>query len=419
MGLEAWGLRPEVRGGRRRPRRGMENMTEVTIFRRACALALALALICSPGNALAQHDHHQPPSDTAGWTWSAMGQAFLTANLQERRFRDFHQVESQNWLMGVGTRRLGPSTLALHGMASLEPFTLRRLGSAQVFQTGETLDNAPLIDYQHPHDLIMDLSARVSTPLRGATLHLGGGLVDAPALGPTASMHRASASSNPTVPLAHHQLDATHITHGVVTAGVTHRAWTGEASLFRGREPDEDRLDLDLGALDSWSGRISWRRGGLMAQISGARLREPDAIELGDVTRLTSSIEYTGAMFGRLVATTVAWGENRAMFGVENAYLAEAVTEFGPQGSIYVRGELVEKHILSAGGRHPPGFQHPHIFSRVGALTGGYLHRVGNRPGGQLAIGGDITGYRVPANLVELYGLPVSIHLFIQWSLLR
>jgi hypothetical protein len=391
----------------------METMTIVRIFRRA--RALALALLCSSAPALAQHEHHQPTGDTSGWTWSASGQAFLTANLQERKFRDFHQIESQNWFMGTAARRMGPSTLTLHGMASLEPFTLRRLGSSQVFQTGETLDDAPLVDYQHPHDLIMGLSARMSTPARGARLFVSGGLVDAPALGPTAFMHRASAATNPTVPLAHHQLDSTHITPGVITAGVTRGAWTGEASLFRGREPDENRRDLDLGTLDSWSARIGWRRGGLSAQVSGARLRQPDAIELGDVTRLTTSMEYVGSVRGRDTALTLAWGHNRESFGRENAYFAEGVMRLSARGSVYSRAELVDKHILTAGGRHPPGFQHPHIFSRVGALTGGYLHRLIDRREGEIAIGADITGYRVPANLAEPYGRPVSIHVFLRW----
>lgn len=390
-------------------------MTTVTIFCRAHALALALILLCCSAPALAQHEHHQPPDDASGWTWSASGQAFLTANLQERRFRDFHQVESQNWFMGTGARRLGAAALTLYGMASLEPFTLRRLGSSQVFQTGETLDNAPLIDYQHPHDLLMGLSARLSMPVGAARAFVSGGLVDEPALGPTAFMHRVSAAANPTVPLAHHQLDSTHITPGVVTAGIERGALTAEASLFRGREPDENRRDLDLGALDSWSARIRWRRGAVSGQVSGARLRQPDAIELGDVTRLTTSIEYAGAVRGRDTALMMAWGHNRESYGRESAYVAEAVMSLSARGATYSRAELVDKHILTAGGRHPPGFQHPHIFSRVGALTGGYLYRVIDRREGEIAVGADITGYRVPANLAASYGRPVSIHLFMRW----
>jgi hypothetical protein len=388
----------------------------VAILTNARAGVFALvALLSSAAPAAAQHEHPEPSDKASEWTWSASGQAFLTANLQEREFRDFHQVESQNWFMGSGTRRLGSSTLSLHGMASLEPLTLRRLGSSQVFQTGETLDRAPLIDYQHPHDLIMNLSARLTMPARGTRVTVSGGLVDEPALGPTAFMHRASAAPNPTVPLSHHQLDSTHISYGVVTVGVMRGEWSGEASVFRGREPDENRYDLDLGAFDSWSTRFGWQRGGLRAQASGAHLRTPDAIEPGNITRLTASIEYAGTMLGRSTAVTAAWGQNRASYGKEDAYLFEAVSGISGRGEIYARAELVDKHILTAGGPHPPGFQHPHVFSRVGALTGGYLFRLGESRAGEIAVGGDVTGYRVPGNLAASYGHPASIHLFVRW----
>ena len=39
-------------------------------------------------------------------------------------------------------------------------------------------------------------------------------------LGPTAFMHRESARDNPQVPLAHHDLDSTHISEGVIRGGV-------------------------------------------------------------------------------------------------------------------------------------------------------------------------------------------------------
>ena len=226
---------------------------------RSAPLALT-AFLMSVVPAIAQHEHHQTPPDQ-GWGWAAESSMFLTGNIQERKFRDFHQVESQNWIMGVASHRIGAGGLTLHGMLSFEPFTLRDLGSSQVFQTGETFDGAPLIDYQHPHDLIMGLSAAYERPIARATLQLRGGLVDEPALGPTAFMHRASANLHPTAPLSHHQLDSTHITQGAVTAGVRVSAWQLETSAFRGREPDEDRTDLDLGPLDSYSLRGSWIRG--------------------------------------------------------------------------------------------------------------------------------------------------------------
>ena len=88
---------------------------------------------------------------------------------------------------------------------------------------------------------------------------LAGGPSAEPALGPVAFMHRASAMENPMSPLAHHTLDSTHVAFGVVTAAVDHGAWTFEASVFNGREPDEDRWDFDFGALDSFSGRLWFR----------------------------------------------------------------------------------------------------------------------------------------------------------------
>jgi plastocyanin len=73
-------------------------------------------------------------------------------------FRDFQEIESQNWFMGAGEREGLGGRLLVHTMISLEPFTIQPLGSPQVFQTGETYRQAPLIDYQHPHDLFMGLS---------------------------------------------------------------------------------------------------------------------------------------------------------------------------------------------------------------------------------------------------------------------
>ncbi|HJU74562.1 MAG TPA: hypothetical protein VJ717_12510, partial [Gemmatimonadaceae bacterium] len=366
-------------------------------------LITAITVLLFSGSAWAQHDQH-PPAPEEGWAWAFESSAFLTGNVQDRKFRDFRQVESQNWLMATGVRKLAGGSFSLHGMLSFEPFTLRDLGSSQVFQTGETFGGAPLIDYQHPHDLIMGLSAAYEHPLRTTTLILRGGLVDEPALGPTAFMHRATAMLHPTAPLAHHELDSTHITHGVITAGVRHGAWLIETSAFRGREPDEDRTDLDLGALDSYAFRVSWIGGDSRAQLSAGRLEEPHVTEPGDVTRITASVEHSAEIGGRAVGLTLAWGQNREAFAVENGWLTEATLELWRRGIGYLRGEIADKHILGAGGAHPPGQQHPHLISRVGALTVGYQHQLWRDPTHAVSVGADVTGYRVPAELDEAYG---------------
>ena len=370
--------------------------------------------------ARAQHEHHEPAPD-GGWSWSVDSTVFLTGNFQTRKFRDFHQVESQNWLMGAASRKVGGGTFGLHGMLSFEPFTMRDLGSAQVFQTGETFEGAPLIDYQHPHDLIMGLSARFERPMGRAALLIGGGLVDEPVLGPTAFMHRASADLYPTAPLSHHQLDSSHITHGVVSAGVRAGPWQFEASTFHGREPDEDRVELDLGPLDSYAGRVSWKHAGVYAQVSAGRLEEPHRSEPGDVTRITASVEYVGRLLERASAVTVAWGRNREQLANEDGFLAEATLALWRRGTGYTRGEITDKHIIGAGAVHPPGFQHPHIISTVWALTLGYQHELWRgelaRSGHTLSLGADATGYRVPPELKEPYGRPVSFHVYGRWQI--
>src|SRR5438270_9514634 len=77
--------------------------------------------------------------------------------------------------------------------------------------------------------------------------------------GPVAFPHRPSAADDPLAPISHHWQDGTHITFGVVTAGVFTRNVKLEASWFNGREPDENRTNFDYAGrrLDSYSARLT------------------------------------------------------------------------------------------------------------------------------------------------------------------
>src|SRR3546814_21177591 len=76
---------------------------------------------------------------------------------------------------------------------------------------------------------ISDWSSDVcSSDLTAAFLY--GGPVAEPALGPSAFMYRASARYNPEAPITHHWFDSTHITYGVITAGVAAPRWQMETS---------------------------------------------------------------------------------------------------------------------------------------------------------------------------------------------
>src|SRR5438045_6116345 len=95
-------------------------------------------------------------------------------------------------------------------------------------------------------------------------------------------MHRTSGMDIPEAPITHHWFDSTHITFGVVTAGFVHDNWKIEASRFHGREPDQDRYNIETGALDSTSVRLSWNPMQRLAlQASWADIHSPEQLEPG------------------------------------------------------------------------------------------------------------------------------------------
>jgi hypothetical protein len=201
---------------------------------------------------------------------------FFGYNYQQRQFADFSAWESQNWFMGSAARDAGPGQLTLMAMLSLEAWTMDPMGSPQLFQTGESYQSVPLVNYQHQHDFVMGLGATWRVDRGSFAYSIGADLVGEPALGPTAFMHRASAGENPTAPLSHHWQDSTHITNNVVTVGGGRGSFAVEASAFHGEEPDENRWGIDGGDIDSWSARVTYRgRGPWSAQLSYGDIEDP------------------------------------------------------------------------------------------------------------------------------------------------
>ena len=379
-----------------------------------CRVLLTLALSALTSATLAaQVEHVHAPAATTTWTWSWDTRIFAGWNYQRRKFRDFQEIESQNWFMGSGERQLLGGPFRVHAMLSLEPFTIQPLGSPQVFQTGETYRQAPLIDYQHPHDLFMGLSMRWMRAIGTSRVFAEAAPVGSPAIGPPAFMHRPSAAENLQAPLSHHNLDATHITPGVVAVGLEWNGFKVEGGAFHGREPDEDRLDLDTSKLDSYGARLSWADGPWQLQVSGADLTTPERLSPYDATRVTASVLYFRGDENRSTAWMAAFGQNREIFGTLEAYLVEITRRFSKH-ALFMRAENVEKDILDAG-FHPIGVAHTHRPSRISALTAGYVRNVVSREWGTFGIGGDVTGYLVAGNLRESYGSPVSFHAFVRY----
>jgi hypothetical protein len=355
----------------------------------------------------------RPPA----WTWSADANVFFGYNYQQRHFADFSSWESQNWLMGSGERLVGRGRLILDTMISLEPFTVPAEGSPQLFQTGESYQRTPLVNRQHPHDLVMGLGATYRYVRPRTTYIFGADLVGSPTLGPVAFMHRESARDNPQVPLSHHFMDSTHITTGVVRAGVETRGFTMEGSVFRGSEPDENRTNIERPALDSWAARLVWRRGPWSAQFSGGLLHEPEWYEPYDHTRFTASIGFNGRVGSRRLDATIGWGQNRAKVvqnGVSNGELLEWNLEAAKTLQLYGRAEIIERQLFGLG-LHPRGFEHPHFYSHMDALTLGAVRDLIATRWTRLGVGGDITLYHMSPDLLEYYEGSHSFHVFLRW----
>lgn len=356
--------------------------------------AFLLAFAAMP--AFAQHDHmnmnhgDMAMTQIAGWNVMAHGSAFLNATTQTGpRGRD--QLFSTNWAMVTADRPLAGGKLTLQSMASLEPLFMPQRGYALLFQTGETAHGRPIVDSQHPHDFLMELSARFD-------LNLGDNMsgfvyaapVGMPALGPTAYPHRASAQELPQATLSHHLQDSTHIANDVVTIGGKRGPFTVAFSGFHGAEPDENRWDIDGGSLDSWSVQGIWSpSANLSVQLSTGHLVNPEALEPGNVQRTTASVEHTSGD----LSTSLIWGHNQRDGRGTDSITAEANWKFLQSNYVTGRFEHVDKDEL----------EHDEVFT-INALTLGYtkdLYRTTHILGG---IGGNVTFYDIPNELKAHYG---------------
>lgn len=358
------------------------------------------------------------------WLLMFHGEAKIGVNSQGGP-RGVTKFESQNWIMPMAFRRVGRGTLSLRGMFSLEPLTFSGAGSPQLFQTGEVYKGQPIRDFQHPHDLLMELSAQYTLPVgeRG-TWYSYLAFPGEPALGPVAFMHRISASENPTAPLSHHLQDSTHISMGVFTTGFTYRWLKVEGSVFNGREPDDKRYNLEFNPWNSRSLRVTVAPNSNWAmQYSYGLLKNPEFFEPGDTHRQTASVQYNRPFRDGNFAAAFIWGRNREGHDGEtfrlNGYTAEATVNFRQRNYVYTRLELVDREgddLLTHDELHDLGFgdgEHPQF--RVGGYTFGAARDLWNTDKWSIALGGDVTFYSKPDVLDTLYGRnPTSYKLFVR-----
>jgi hypothetical protein len=240
--------------------------------------------------------------------------------------------------------------------------------------------------------------------------------VGEPALGPVAYPQRLSASENPTAPLAHHNQDSTHIAADVLTAGWKYTIFEVEGSAFHGREPDENRWDIEQGSLDSWSGRF-WVRPTpeLSLQVSSGHLEHPEKIEPGNQTRSTASVAWQKGFRGGFFAATLIAGRNLTPSGPEWGNTLEWTWKFGGANFLYGRLESVDRDIyeLTHKRQRPEGV--PPNRTSVQAATLGFVRNLPLVSEAETGLGLDATIYRFTHRLDAVYGAhPVSIHGFLR-----
>ncbi|MEA3010605.1 MAG: hypothetical protein QOJ91_2297 [Sphingomonadales bacterium] len=333
--------------------------------------------------------------------WSLMGHVTLFGVYDRQAGpRGGEKAFVSGMAMGMARRPLGPGTLQLRAGFSPDPLMGRR-GFPLLLASGETADGVtPLIDRQHPHDLFMELSASFSLPLSGrASLFAYAGLPGEPAFGPPPFMHRLSALESPEAAISHHWLDSTHISFGVITAGIVAGDVKLEGSRFNGREPDQHRFDIETGPLDSTALRLSWNPArSLSLQASWARLIDTEQLEPGeDQTRWSASALYNRSLGRRARwATTLAWGRRSREHGQLDAFLLESAVTRGPW-TLFGRAERTENdELAAAAGHRGPVY-------RVGKVSLGGVRDFRAAAHVRLGVGGLWAFNFVPAGLEPSY----------------
>jgi hypothetical protein len=354
-----------------------------------------------------------------GWTLMVHGDAHLYYDHQGTSRGD-GQVGSTNWAMVMAMRPIGSGMLHLHGMLSAEPFTVGARGYPLLLQTGESYKGQPLRDRQHPHDMFMELSARYEVPVtRTLGISIFAAPVGEPAIGPVAYMHRPSAQNDLFAPLGHHWQDATHITFGVVTAGVFTRTVQLEGTWFQGREPDDNRYDFDLGGLDSYGARLTvnpahhWSMAASYGYLTSPEELHPNE----DQHRLGVSVLYTRRIARQGDwATALVYGANKHTASgepsgsFEHSLLLESNAQLDDRNSVFGRAEWVQKSAEEL----VVGAANPNERFNVSALVLGYVREFAEYRGASLGIGVRGSLNFLPAGLRSAYGTrtPVGLALY-------
>lgn len=347
------------------------------------------------------------------WRLMLMGSAFGQLDHQTT-LRGDTQLGLLDWEMLMAMRSTAGGTLRLTAMTSIEALVLGERGYPELLQTGNFERNARIANWQHPHDLVGELSATYDRSLSGrvaASLYVAA--VGEPAIGPVSYRHRQSSALNPMAPLSHHALDMTHVSNGVATIGIYTKMLKLEGSAFNAREPDNYRFDIDYdrARLDSYSGRATFVQSNVAVSAWAGYVYAHDRLEdaIGMQRYGTSVSTQVGGW-----STTVAYGydvhhhgsrihshgdANAKTYNVATAFLAESSIPISGAWAAHGRFEQVDKNADELGffgGDLMQSF-------KIRPVTLGLSYSLPSLGDASIAIGGQATVTLLPKDLESTY----------------
>lgn len=348
-----------------------------------------------------------------GWMLMLHGEAFLN-DIQQSGPRGGDKLFSTNWFMPMAQRDFGRGKLTLRTMLSFEPATITQRRFPELFEVGETAFGKAIIDGQHPHNFFMEIAAIYDFKLTENTvLSFYAAPVGDPAIGPTAYPHRVSAAEDPLAPLGHHLEDSTHVSDDVLTASVTYKKLRIEGSGFHGREPGEDRWQIDAGKVDSYSGRLTLAPAkNWIGQFSAARIESPEALfPRENQFRMTASVGYNHPLKRGNWANTLLWGRTRTLGQSQafNGYLLESTLRFSDKNSVWTRIENVDRsdELIDLPNSADT------FLAQVQAYSFGYARDFRLVDRAETGFGAQVTLYEKPRLLTHLYGAhPAGVVMF-------
>jgi hypothetical protein len=384
--------------------------------------AIALLLLAATHAARPQAATPLPGIESVAGSWQLMFMGFADAQYDRQDgVRGSTQIGSINWGMLTATHKLAGGELELRTMLSLDAIGVGSRGYPELLQSGETYGGAPLHDRQHPHDAFMELGAKFRREVSpGTGFSFYAAPVGEPALGPVAFMMRPSAIDNPIAPIGHHWQDATHVAFGVLSVGAFTGAWKLEGSWFNGRDPDENRWNLDPIRLDSWSGRLTyeasphWSLAASYGYLNSPFSYAPTVSE----HRATLSASH-GVQYGPdgQWSTALIWGVNSEHgASMSSSMLAESELSLDARNSFVARAEYVQKSADDLALDAAPFAFPPARTFGVYAVSLGYVRELAQWNRATLGVGVLGTLNAVPGALGSAYGstTPAGVVVFVR-----